>query len=67
MANAKVQIQRKSKEYGGDKYFIYLPVDLVSHLEISAGHRVGFKMENYGQDKNNRKSIPFKKKEPEQI
>ena len=59
--NAKVQIQRKSPEYGGDKYFIYLPKSIIEKEKIEAGHTVDFEINNQGKLGKERKNKPFQK------
>lgn len=61
--NARVQVQKRKSEYGGNKYFLYIPKSLESKLRISAGDIVDFDMENLGQDENPRRFKPFTKSE----
>ena len=59
--SATVQIQKRPEKFGGDKYFIYLPKNLVQVEKLEAKTIVDFEINNTGS-KYERKAIPFKKK-----
>lgn len=66
LGSAVVQQQIRKPEHGGDKYFIYLPKQIVEELELEKRSIVGFDIQKQGLAKPRKRKM-FERRDAVQL